>query len=151
MAQRTSGARPAGLALMANVRRKIVFAFCSPACYFPFRGFQQVFFVASCSKPETCHPEPGAGSHRPALGGRSRQGNCGGGLLFTPLAPSSEGSLEGRPALWRSQERAGAPVNRMVNSTIRNKILGGRCAFPGARRLGSKNSLLSSTEVRNVR
>jgi hypothetical protein len=121
-------------------KAKILFAFCSPSCYFPSRGFQQVLFVASCSKLETCHPEPSAGVYRTELGGRPLWGNCSGGLPFTV-------SLEGRPALLRTQEKAGVPVNRMVNSTIRNTILGGRCAFPGAPRLGSKNSLLSSTEV----
>jgi len=36
---------------------QIVFAFCSPPCYFPLRDFNRVLGMTSCSKTETCHPE----------------------------------------------------------------------------------------------
>src|ERR1700686_3401937 len=41
----------------ASMGHQIVFAFCSPLCYFAARRFQQVLGVTSCPKTETCHPE----------------------------------------------------------------------------------------------
>jgi hypothetical protein len=101
-----------------DILMQIIFAFCSPPCYFPARRFQQVLGVTPCSKIETCHPEvtrrvpSGVGGMRMSEGSQARMfaaqpARRARGTANPSCAPHASTDLVNR-------EKSGSGIDRMV-------------------------------------
>jgi len=134
-----------------DILMQIVFAFCSPLCYFATRRFQQVLDVTPCPKTETCHSEvtrlvpSGVGGTRMSEGSQSR-------MFAAQPARRARGTANPScgPHDLVNREKPGSGINKMVIYPFYfayGQRLGAFPALSCAFRSCSKNFVLFSTEV----